>query len=407
MRSISAALAIVTVLGSTGAAFAQPLAPTNKPAAPAASAKPPAPAASAKPPAAPAAKPADPKAAPKPAAPAPAKPPAPTGAAPAKPAAPVAAPTPAKVDFFANGEKKFKANDFAGALEDFRQVNLADLPKGTAEKRAPLLARYTAVCEDKTGQLRDAALHYDQFVAMAPKNMTKETDEAKKRSDEIKAMGGHIKFTANAEGAEITVDEKSIGKAPVEVDLPAGKHKVAASAAGRDPWTGELEVTYASTAAVNVELAVTPPPPPPAVAVAPPPAPATPPPPPAAPPPEPRSKLPAYITGGVAVAALGVGTVFGIKALGHQSDFDKTPTEDNANSGENSALIADMAFGVAITFGITSAVLFFTSDDAPAKAAKTPASPAMRAAAKKTPVTIIPTPVFNAHGGGAGALVRF
>ncbi len=391
MRSISAALAIVTVLGSTGTAFAQPLAPTNKPATPAATAKPPAP---------PAAKPADPKAPPKPAAPAASAKPA---AAPAKPAAPAA---PAKVDFFANGEKKFKANDFAGALEDFKQVNLADLPKGTAEKRAPLLARYTAICEDKTGQLRDAALHYDQFVAMAPKNMTKETDEAKKRSDEIKAMGGHIKFTANAEGAELMVDDKSIGKAPVEVDLPAGKHKVAANAPGRDPWTGELEITYASTAAVNVELAVTPPPPPPAVAVAPPPAPVTPPPP-AAPPPEPRSKLPAYITGGVAVAALGVGTVFGIKALGHQSDFDKTPTEDNANSGENSALIADMAFGVAITFGITSAVLFFTSDEAPAKAAKTPASPAMRAAAKKTPVTIIPTPVFNSHGGGAGALVRF
>jgi hypothetical protein len=125
----------------------------------------------------------------------------------------------------------------------------------------------------------------------------------------------------------------------------------------------------------------------------------TPPPP---PPPEPRSKVPAYVTGGVAILAIGIGTGFGIKALSQSSDFDKTPTTKKADDGENNALIADMMFGIAITFGVTSAVLFL-SNDAPQSAKATPAQP--KAVAKK--VTITPTPYVTPSGGGAGAVIKF
>jgi hypothetical protein len=315
----------------------------------------------------------------------------------------------AKPDLFASGEKKFKANDFAGALADLKQVNLADSPKDVALKRAPLLAHYTAVAEDKSGNLHDAALRYDEFVALAPKNLSKEVEQAKKRSDEIKAMPGKLAFSANVDGAEVFVDDKSVGRAPLEVSVAPGAHKLRVVAAGRDPWTGDATVGYASTGNVQVEL--------PAAAVAAPAPvasvstePATPTAPAetagaaatvATPAVEPSNKLPAYITGGVAVVALGVGTAFGIKALGHQSDFTKVPSEDSANSGENAALIADMALGVAITFGITSAVLFFTNDEPVAKTAKATQKLARR------PMTVIPVPVIHSTGGGAGAVFRF
>jgi hypothetical protein len=395
-RIISAA--VVTVFGVSSLAYGQGAKPTAAPAKPAGQ------------PAAPA-KPAG-QAAPAKPAPAPAKP-AGQAAAPAKPAGQAAAPAKpaAAKDPFVEGEKLFKANDFAGALASFKEVKLADLPKDVAQKRTPLLARYTAICEDKTGGLRDAALHYEQFVAMAPKNMSKEAEEAKKRAEEIKAMPARLNFTANVEGAEVYADDKLLGKTPLEASLPAGQHKLRIVAEGREPWSGDADLGYASTGNVHVDL-VAPPPPPAPVAEQP----VTPPPPPPAQPkqteapPEPKSKLPAYITGGVAVVALGVGTAFGIKALGHQSDFDKNPTEDNANSGENSALIADMALGVAITFGITSAVLFFTNDDAPSKSAARntwklgAAKPPVKAS---KPITIVPVPVIHQNGGGAGAVVRF
>jgi hypothetical protein len=69
-----------------------------------------------------------------------------------------------------------------------------------------------------------------------------------------------------------------------------------------------------------------------------------------------------------------------------------------------------MMFGIAITFGVTSAVLFLSSD-APQQAKNDPSKStpgSARVAKKAAPkVTITPTPYVTPSGGGAGALVRF
>jgi hypothetical protein len=114
---------------------------------------------------------------------------------------------------------------------------------------------------------------------------------------------------------------------------------------------------------------------------------------------------PAYITGGLAIVAAGIGTVFGVMALNDKSDFDKNPTSSKADDGENHALIADMAFGVAVTLGVTSAVLFLSKDSP--QTASNPATTKTASAKKPSSVTITPTPIVSPHGGGAGAIVRF
>ncbi len=81
--------------------------------------------------------------------------------------------------------------------------------------------------------------------------------------------------------------------------------------------------------------------------------------------------VPAYVTLGIAGAAAVVGTIFGVQALSSKSDFDKTPNTDKADDTERSALIADMAFGVAITLGVTGVVLLTSDDDPPPAAAAT------------------------------------
>ena len=123
----------------------------------------------------------------------------------------------------------------------------------------------------------------------------------------------------------------------------------------------------------------------------------------AEPPKEPRSKIPAFITGGLAVAAVGVGTVFGILALGKQSSFKDSPNADTADTGENFALVADMSFGIAITLGVTSLVLFLTNDDEPAKPAAAAALPKKSSPWKNFTLA----PVVTSQGGGAGASFRF
>jgi hypothetical protein len=380
-RMVSAGLAFVVVATASAPAFAQPT-PATPPAIPAKPAKPAA-GATATPPAAPAA--------PKPAqAPAKAAAPAPAaGAAAAKPADPKA--------LTKSGDTKLKAGDFAGALADYEAADAA--------KPTPELAFAIGECHEKLFKLREAVVAYERFLAASPvpAKLKDKVEPTQKRVAEIKGMSGKVHLESGPANATIVVDGKpSADKTPTDVDLPAGKHTIRVEAEGYESAEREVEVQYAARQDLSIDLekkAPPPPPPAPVVAEAPKAAPPAPP-----PPPPPPSKVPAYITGGIAIAALGIGTGFGIAALSKSSDFKTNPTTDTADSGENAALVADMCLGVAITFGVTSAVLFLTKDP-PKQASAGSRKVAQKPVAPR--VSIVPTPYITPQGGGAGALVRF
>jgi hypothetical protein len=136
-----------------------------------------------------------------------------------------------------------------------------------------------------------------------------------------------------------------------------------------------------------------PPPPPPALSE---PRPAEPPPPAAQPAPPPQTshgKTAAFVTGGLAIGAAAAGAVLGVIALGDKSDFEKHPTYDKANAGNDNAAYCDAALGAALVLAATSIILFITRDETPATAARAPALTA--------------SPIVTAHGAGAGAILRF
>ncbi len=324
----------------------------------------------------------------------------------AKPAA--GAPAPPKSDLaaakkhYADGEKKYKMGDYAGALADFTEAN--DI------KSTPHAERYLGLCEDNLGHYQAAVDWYDKFLAHVPDKLASQGDDLRKREAEIKAMPGKLHIDSTPPAAAVTLDDKpQSGPTPLDVEVAPGTHILKVTAPGHLPGSKPVDVAFASTQTVSVELEpepAAPPPPPPVAAVPPvvPVAPAAP-----APPPEPRSMVPAIVTGGLAVAAAAVGTVFGVIALGNKSDFDKNPTTQTADDGDTHALIADMAFGVALTFGVTSAVLFLTKDESVAatSSAHTPITTAAARVPKKTAVTITPTPIVGPHTGGAGFVLRF
>jgi hypothetical protein len=340
--------------------------------------------------------------------------------APPAPAAPAAS---AKPDLFAakkayaEGEKKFKAGDFPGALADFVAAN--DV------KATPQAERYIGLCHDALGHMQEAASFYERFLEHVPEKLTAQGDETRKRLSDIRALPGKVHVESNPPGAAVIVDGKPLTTVtPTDTDLLPGAHAIKLTESGRLPTERQIDVAFASTQTVSVELDAEPPPPPPAppptpapVAEAPPPS-ATPLP----PPPEPRSRVPAYVTGGLAIAAAGVGTVFGIIALSDKSDFDKNPTTNTADNGDTHALIADMAFGVALTFGVTSAVLFLSKDEPPpaSVAEKTGRADAessaeerdaKRASAERarraSALSMTPTPWVGRSSAGAGFLLRF
>ena len=301
---------------------------------------------------------------------------------------------------YGEGDKKFKAGDYAGAELDFKAAN--DI------KAAPQTERYIGLCEDALGHFQVAVEWYDRFLAHVPERMATQGEEIHKRDAEIKALPGKVRVESNPPGANVAVDDKpQSAPTPMDVELAPGPHTIKLSEPGRLPTQKAIDVAFASRQTVSADLDLEPPPPPPVpVAVAVPPLPPPGPPP---PPPEPRSQLPAYVTGGLAIVAAGVGTVFGIMALSDKSQFDKNPTTQTADNGDTHALIADMSFGVALTFGVTSAVLFLTRDEAPAASSATPRTTTAKAEAdsKRNRITVTPTPVVGPHSGGAGFTVRF
>jgi len=294
------------------------------------------------------------------------------------------------------GEKEFKAGDYAAALTDFQAAD--------AIKSTPQSQRFIGLCQDKLGHYAEAVAAYEKFLAAVPTKMKKEGEELTARIAAIKAMPAHLHVETTPGGASIMADGKAMGTTPTDVELAPGKHILHIELTGYLPIDKDVDLAYGAKENFSSALEAKPVEKPIAVA-----------PPVTAPPEQPKpiepapekkeshSKLPAFITGGLAIVAVGVGTGFGIAALAKKSDFDKTPTSDIADTGENFALVADMAFGVAITLGVTSAVLFLTKDE---DSSSTPAKTSS-ATTRKHAIKIIPTPFITPNGGGAGAFVRF
>ncbi len=333
----------------------------------------------------------------------------------AGPVAPVAdgghdekkAPTPKELaaakKHFGEGEKAYAKGEFKDALEHFRAAE--------AIKAAPQATRYIAMCLDRLGQFRESAIAFEHFVSEAhalkkpPKNLPKQIEEAEERLAEQKRLPAKLHVSATPEGTVFKLDDQPAeAKVPADVEVKPGKHVVHFEAPDHEPKSVDVEASFAESKDVSATLEKKPePPPPPPVVVKPP----EPPPPPPAPP-EPRSKIPAYVTGAIAIASAGVGTAFGILALNDKSDFDKnlnnpTLAEEIANRGDNRALVADMAFAAALTLGVTSIVLFLTKDETVVDS-KIGRAHVTKKSAKKIPVIV---PIATPNGGGAGAVFQF
>jgi hypothetical protein len=297
-------------------------------------------------------------------------------------------------------EEKFNAGDYAGALELYREADTMLPGERPKFKIAATL--------DKLNKAPEAVAAYQVFLDSKPdeKKLKDQIAEANARIEALKKTPAKAKLAITPEapaGLKVTVDGvQQPMAAGNELSLPPGKHQVTVVAEGFEPATQDLELTFGETREVPLTLQkkAEPPPPPPPVAVAPPP----PEPPPAAPPPPPpapRSKIPAYVTLGLAGAGAVVGTIFGIQALSAKSDFDAAPTTDAADRADRNALIADMSYAVAITFGVTGAVLLFSKDPAAEETKASVTKP------KTAPRKAFVTPYAGPTGGGAAAILTF
>ena len=214
-------------------------------------------------------------------------------------------------------------------------------------------------------------------------------DEAVARIKTLRALlPATLMVVTSPSGATVSINgEKLAGVTPLATERPAGVYRIEAAAEGYDSLSIEVTLEGGITLEQQMNLVKAAPPPPPVTTA---PAEA-----------KKRSKVPAYVTAGVAGAGLVLGTVFGILALDAQSQYNENPSADLADEQERNALICDMALGVAVTLGITSVVLFTAREDATTGRAQGPAL----AATKRRGLTL--APYASTTGGGARARLTF
>jgi hypothetical protein len=258
---------------------------------------------------------------------------------------------------YEEGETKFANNDYAGAFAGYKAAN--DIIP------SPQTLYKMAVSLDKQGKTDEASVAYQTFLDSKPPTDKYETKiaDAQARLGELKKKTPIVfKVKTDPAGASVAIDgDPQMGTTPLELKLPPGKHTLHVTSPGYEAADKELNVAAGSESvevtlnkAPPKEVAVKPPP-------APTPAPAAPAPPPAV---EHKSGATGYVLVGLAAVGVGVGTVFGIKALNAKSDFNNgNKTNDQADTVDRNALVADLIFGTALTLGVTGTVLLLSGSD--------------------------------------------
>lgn len=321
-----------------------------------------------------------------------------TAAPPAPPAAPPAAPAPAPsvspeqqaaaAAALTAGQEAFAKGDYLAAEQQYR-IAMAAVPSAQAQlgmaSSLDLQAKPTEAFDAYTELL--ARTDIDQLPAA-------ETTRARERRDVLAQIPAVVRLAVVSKeqlvsGAKILMDGAE--QTSAEMRLTAGSHQLRVLATGYQDHESTLTVKPAQVIDLPVELQAVPAPPvaatPAEVAVQAPTAPAE--------ETEPASKVPAYVTLGVAGGAAIAGAIFGIKALSAEDRFDKSPTVSHADDVERNALIADMAFGVAFTLGITGIVLLVTDE------------PTEPGASTETQTALQIVPYVSPERGGAVARLTF
>jgi PEGA domain-containing protein len=281
---------------------------------------------------------------------------------------------------FAAGQVSYGAGDYVAAEAHFTK----------ADSLVPSVqAKYwRGMSVDQQGKTAEALVLF-KGVLDTPGHENLGADkvaQVRQRVAELSQAPADLTITSTPPGASVDVNGmKQPGVTPIALRLAAGRHRVTLEAAGYAPQVVDLTVNPGEKVERNIVLV-------PGTAAAPVAAAA-------APAATERNLAPAFVTLGIAGASAIVGTVFGIKALDEKSQFDDDPTTAHADSVERNALIADMAFGVALTLGITGIVLL-VADDAPG-------DQALEQAKRPTAGQLRVSPYVTPKGAGAGASVTF
>ncbi|AKU94275.1 hypothetical protein AKJ09_00939 [Labilithrix luteola] len=282
-------------------------------------------------------------------------------AAPSAPASSAPLSAEAKMHF-ARGVKLYSEEDYRGALVEFKRAHeLSGIP----------LVLYNI--GQTQFQLRDyagALQSFERYLAASGGQISEaRKQQVDKDMEDLRGRVGKVSIETSVPNAEISVDDVSIGRAPLtSVVLSSGVRKIVATHPEHPPVTKTIEIAGGDDVHVRLEFS-------PSARV--------------------RLDVPAsdasqdgrslgphplvFVGYGAAVAGLAVGGIFGALALGTKSDLDESchgrvcPKADQSRGDTltTQATISTVGFGVAAAGALVGSYFLFV---APAKSTRHPES---------------------------------
>ncbi len=157
---------------------------------------------------------------------------------------------------------------------------------------------------------------------------------------------GYLDLRANLRGSRVFIAERLVGKAPIDHQLPAGRHVVRVESEGYKPFEGRVAIERGQRTRIDVRMRPAP------------------------------SRVPAYVSTGVAAALLGAGIYLGLEANALYEDLESEQqrgtlaTDDpRIMDGFVYSLAADIGFLAATVVG-GFAIYYFLRDPLPDSSAE-------------------------------------
>lgn len=261
---------------------------------------------------------------------------------------------------FRDGKRLMDEGNFAAACPKLAESYRIDPGGGTLLN--------LGLCHKGEGKYASAATELREALALARKDQRPDRVQvAQEKGSEVEGLRSYVVLDVQkaAPDEEVKLDGVVVGSPAWQTQLPVdgGDHQVTATAHGAVFWNGT--VTVGKTKDVKTVQIPAPPAPAPAAAVVPV----------ASPPPETDVKsshatgTAGLILGGVGIAAIGVGSYFGVRALSANSDSNKTcpntTCSDSSALKQNSdahtfAWIADIGIGAGVVALAAGAYLFIS-----------------------------------------------
>ena len=151
-------------------------------------------------------------------------------------------------ELLSQGSKLYHQGDLAGALEKFEAAYVA-FP-------SPKLMFNIGHAKRDLGRPVEAIEAFQRFLAEATDASPETMADARKSVAELQSKLGRIQIGCETVGAEVRVDGKSVGLAPLPDPIWAtpGHHQVTARYASAAPVTEDVDVTVGSVSTVTMRM---------------------------------------------------------------------------------------------------------------------------------------------------------